>query len=93
MVYTRGSTHDFDDWEREGAAGWSFKDVEPYFHKAEKAPSPDLSDRLGKDGKIGLGRVDIVEPLYNLLTTAFSDMGKKFKIANFFSDFNKEYKF
>ena len=35
MVYVRGNPLDFDRWEEEGAAGWSFKHVLPYFRRAE----------------------------------------------------------
>ncbi len=35
MVYVRGNPLDFDRWEGEGAAGWSFKHVLPYFRRAE----------------------------------------------------------
>lgn len=35
MVYIRGSRHDYDAWADEGARGWSFDDVLPYFKKSE----------------------------------------------------------
>ena len=35
LVYVRGNPHDFDRWESEGAAGWSYADVLPYFRRAE----------------------------------------------------------
>jgi choline dehydrogenase len=36
LVYVRGNPHDFDRWEEEGARGWSYRDVLPYFRRAEK---------------------------------------------------------
>ena len=35
MVYQRGHPSDYDDWAQAGNAGWSFKDVLPYFLKSE----------------------------------------------------------
>jgi choline dehydrogenase-like flavoprotein len=35
MLYVRGHRSDYDDWARQGCDGWSFKDVLPYFKRAE----------------------------------------------------------
>ena len=35
MVYLRGQREDYDGWAAEGATGWAWKDVLPYFLKAE----------------------------------------------------------
>ena len=35
LVYIRGNAQDFDGWERLGATGWSYRDVLPYFKRAE----------------------------------------------------------
>ena len=35
MVYIRGSRHDFDQWARDGASGWSYDDVLPLFKRSE----------------------------------------------------------
>ena len=43
MAYVRGHPGDFDDWAAEGATGWSYADVLPYFKKSEGlAPSGDI---------------------------------------------------
>ena len=34
-VYVRGNAENFNGWEREGCEGWGYKDVLPYFKKAE----------------------------------------------------------
>ena len=36
LVYVRGNPLDFDRWEEEGARGWSYRNVLPYFRRAEK---------------------------------------------------------
>jgi len=35
MIYIRGHASDYDDWAARGATGWAFKDVLPYFRRAE----------------------------------------------------------
>lgn len=35
MAYVRGHPGDFDSWAEQGATGWSYKDVLPYFRKSE----------------------------------------------------------
>ena len=35
MLYIRGVPQDYDNWEREGAKGWGWKDVLPFFRKSE----------------------------------------------------------
>lgn len=42
MAYVRGHPGDFDAWEENGAQGWGYKDVLPYFKKSEGLePSDD----------------------------------------------------
>jgi choline dehydrogenase len=35
LVYIRGNAQDFERWNAEGAAGWAYRDVLPYFRRAE----------------------------------------------------------
>lgn len=35
MMYVRGNRKDYDDWANDGATGWSYDDLLPYFIKAE----------------------------------------------------------
>ena len=42
LIFIRGQQEDFDDWERQGASGWSYRSVLPAFRKLERydgAPS------------------------------------------------------
>lgn len=36
MIYIRGHRHDYDSWADDGAKGWSYDEVLPYFKRAEK---------------------------------------------------------
>ncbi|GBO24252.1 Glucose dehydrogenase [FAD, quinone] [Araneus ventricosus] len=42
MIYVRGNRKNYDDWAAQGATGWSFKDVWPYFVKLEDNRDPDF---------------------------------------------------
>ena len=35
LIFIRGQHEDFDDWERLGASGWSFRDCLPHFRRLE----------------------------------------------------------
>jgi choline dehydrogenase len=35
LVYIRGNPDDFNGWQAQGAVGWSYRDVLPYFRRAE----------------------------------------------------------
>ena len=35
MIYVRGHAHDFDHWAEQGADGWAYADVLPYFKRME----------------------------------------------------------
>jgi choline dehydrogenase len=36
LVYIRGNAQDFEGWNAQGAAGWAYRDVLPYFKRAEQ---------------------------------------------------------
>lgn len=42
MLYLRGNSRDYDNWERQGAYGWSWRDVLPYFLKSEDNTDPRI---------------------------------------------------
>ncbi|MDP8986557.1 MAG: choline dehydrogenase [Pseudomonadota bacterium] len=59
LVYIRGNPLDFERWAEEGATGWSYRDVLPYFKRAEnRAEGGD--EYRGSGGKLQTryGRLD-----------------------------------
>lgn len=38
VIYAIGLPRDFDLWDKMGASGWSWRDVEPFFRRAERCP-------------------------------------------------------
>jgi 5-(hydroxymethyl)furfural/furfural oxidase len=56
QMANRGAPTDYDEWEARGAAGWSWKDVLPYFRKVER--DLDFGGPFhGKDGRIPIRRI------------------------------------
>lgn len=49
VIWVRGAQADYDRWEQEGAAGWAWNEVAPYFQKIEKTTHGDSALR-GRDG-------------------------------------------
>ena len=43
MMYVRGNKEDFNGWEKEGAKGWNYEEVLPYFIKAENIQDEKLA--------------------------------------------------
>ena len=72
MVYVRGHARDFDHWADEGAAGWAYADVLPYFKRMESAHGGENSWR-GTDGPLHVQRGPQKNPLY----AAFIDAGRQ----------------
>lgn len=63
LVYVRGNPLDFDRWQDEGARGWSYRDVLPYFRRAEtRAEGPDAW--RGGDGPLHTRYGPLKNPLY-----------------------------
>ncbi|MFF7381578.1 GMC family oxidoreductase N-terminal domain-containing protein [Streptomyces griseoluteus] len=69
QVYTRGHQADFDSWAASGNDGWSYKEVEPYFRRAEHRTGSNAADVYGTDGPLHVQ--DIRSP--SAATAAFLD--------------------
>lgn len=74
MVYVRGAREDFDRWEREGARGWSYRDVLPYFKKAENRASGG-DDYRGHEGALHTSYGTLTNPLYKAFVDAAREAG------------------
>ena len=72
LVYIRGNPLDFDRWEEEGARGWAYRAVLPYFRRAEtRAEGGDLY--RGGDGPLHTSYGTLENPLYR----AWIDAGRQ----------------
>ncbi|HEY0766754.1 MAG TPA: choline dehydrogenase [Steroidobacteraceae bacterium] len=63
LVYVRGNPLDFERWEAEGAAGWGYPDVLPYFKRAERRAEGG-DDYRGAQGPLATRRGLLANPLH-----------------------------
>jgi choline dehydrogenase len=82
LIYIRGQAQDFDHWEQLGNRGWGWRDVLPYFIRAERNQRGG-SELHGAEGELGVS--DIGEP--HELAEAFIAACEQAGIARN-SDFN-----
>ncbi|MGI1663488.1 choline dehydrogenase [Palleronia sp. KMU-117] len=73
MVYVRGHARDFDHWRDQGAAGWGYADVLPYFRRMEDWHGGDASPVRGQGGPLHVTR----GPRDNPLHAAFLEAGRQ----------------
>ncbi|MBL6930445.1 MAG: choline dehydrogenase [Rhodospirillales bacterium] len=74
MVYVRGNAQDYEGWAADGAAGWSYADVLPYFQKAETSTRGGDAYR-GNDGPLHTTTGHLKNPLYQAFMNAGVDAG------------------
>jgi choline dehydrogenase len=74
LVYIRGNPQDFERWAKEGAAGWSYRDVLPYFKRAEKRAAGGNEYR-GGSGKLQTSYGRLSNPLHAAWLAAASEAG------------------
>ena len=74
MIWVRGHAHDFDHWRDQGAAGWGYADVLPYFQRAETAHGSDDPAR-GKSGPVHITRGPRDNPLFDAFIQAGIEAG------------------
>lgn len=72
MMYVRGLPADYDNWAAMGATGWSWKDVLPYFRKAENCNIDGLSNLHATGGLLQVSR-----PAMTPLAHAFVEAGQQ----------------
>ena len=73
MIYIRGHASDYDDWAAQGARGWSFADVLPYFKRAEG--NERLSGSLhGSDGPLNVADQVSPNPLNQVFLAACNEL-------------------
>ncbi len=75
MVYVRGHAGDFDHWADQGATGWNFANVLPYFKRMEHWHAGHTPEWRGTNGPLHVTRGPRKNPLYHAFVNAGAQAG------------------
>ena len=74
LVYVRGHALDFEQWAKDGARGWGYRDVLPYFRKSETFAG-GADDYRGGVGPLATRTGTSKNPLYRAFVEAATQAG------------------
>jgi choline dehydrogenase len=74
LVYVRGNAMDYEQWESLGAAGWGYRQLLPYFRRAERRADGG-DDYRGAEGKLQTRYGTLANPLHHAWLTAARQAG------------------
>jgi choline dehydrogenase len=74
MIYLRGHRLDFDDWAANGATGWSYDEVLPYFRRAEDNERGE-DEFHGVGGPLAVSESRSMQPLVDAMLDAAVEAG------------------
>jgi len=74
MIYLRGHRLDFDAWAAEGASGWSYDEVLPYFRRSEDNERGE-DEFHGVGGPLAVSESRSMEPLVDAMLDAAVQAG------------------
>jgi choline dehydrogenase len=77
MMFVRGQPGDFNQWAALGCEGWSYRDVLPYFQRAESTSLGDDGYR-GRTGPLRVGPLRSTHPLAKVFVAAAVERGIPF---------------
>jgi choline dehydrogenase len=74
MVYIRGHARDYDSWAGQGCTGWSYREVLPYFKRAQ-THADGGDDYRGASGHLHVTPGDVSTPLCAAFIAAGAEAG------------------
>jgi choline dehydrogenase len=74
MIYIRGNRIDYDGWEQDGAAGWSYDEVLPVFKRSENNEQIH-DDYHGRSGPLNVTKLADPDPVSLAIVEAAADIG------------------
>ena len=87
LVYVRGNALDYERWQEEGARGWSYADVLPYFQRAESRREGGNEYR-GGDGPLSTTYGTLRNPLHQAWLDAAQQAG--YSLTEDYNGFRQE---
>jgi choline dehydrogenase len=76
MLYMRGHRSSYDAWVEQGAKGWGFDDLLPYFRRSETAADRNPGLR-GQSGPVVVGPADSPNPVLAACLDAAAEAGHR----------------
>ena len=77
LLYIRGDRHDYDNWEKLGNKGWSYKEVLPLFKKFECQENGE-DQYHGVDGELKVSNLRLRRMIADLFIEASEEIGIPF---------------
>ena len=77
LLYIRGDRHDYDNWEKLGNKGWSYRDVLPLFKKFECQENGE-NEYHGIDGELKVSNLRLRRKIADLFIKASEEIGIPF---------------
>lgn len=74
LFYVRGLAEDYDNWAQLGASGWSWKDVEPFFRKAENVTDGEHGVG-GAGGPLNICETPLKHSMSDIVRQSFIEAG------------------
>ncbi len=75
LAYTRGQADDFNDWAAAGAAGWSHREILPYFMRSERRIGAGDDRFRGRTGALPVSNPDWRSPLCEAFIEGATQLG------------------
>ncbi len=73
LIAIRGQAEDYDRWAAQGNAGWSYREVLPYFKRLEHAPDGDPAFH-GRDGPVWCSPIGRKHPLIEAVIAGCAEL-------------------
>ena len=75
LNYVRGQRSDYDGWAQKGNAGWSYRDVLPYFKRSENRIGTGDNQVRGRDGELPITDLDWRHPICDAFIAGAETIG------------------